>query len=185
MTTHYQTNKHKYNDDEVISALQKDIRRGNESQSMWWALEISDNGNSKNGFSRLINRLKIILYEDIGLGNPNIIHIIRQAIDDMVDMYENDNEWRILLSFVILLMCKSSKSRITDDFAIISQWNWNNNPSIPIPDYALDMHTTRGKKLGRGLKHFRNEGIKLNNELVIDDNDIIGIKKFYKDIYDI
>ena len=30
-----------------------------------------------------------------------------------------------------------------------------------IPDYALDMHTMRGKAMGRGLDHFRKEGAKL------------------------
>jgi hypothetical protein len=30
-----------------------------------------------------------------------------------------------------------------------------------IPDYALDMHTLAGRKLGRGLDHFRKEGAKL------------------------
>ena len=30
-----------------------------------------------------------------------------------------------------------------------------------IPDYALDMHTMKGKAIGRGLDHFRKEGAKL------------------------
>ena len=30
-----------------------------------------------------------------------------------------------------------------------------------IPDYARDMHTMKGKAMGRGLDHFRSEGAKL------------------------
>jgi hypothetical protein len=30
-----------------------------------------------------------------------------------------------------------------------------------IPDFALDMHTLKGKAMGRGLDHFRKEGAKL------------------------
>jgi hypothetical protein len=30
-----------------------------------------------------------------------------------------------------------------------------------IPNYALDMHTMKGKAVGRGLDHFRKEGAKL------------------------
>jgi hypothetical protein len=30
-----------------------------------------------------------------------------------------------------------------------------------IPDYALDMHTMKGKAMGRGLDHFRKEGAML------------------------
>jgi len=34
-----------------------------------------------------------------------------------------------------------------------------------IPDYALDMHTADGKKLGRGLRHFLEEGAQVAPEL--------------------
>jgi hypothetical protein len=34
-----------------------------------------------------------------------------------------------------------------------------------IPDYALDMHTARGSKMGRDLQHFLEEGAKLIPEL--------------------
>ena len=30
-----------------------------------------------------------------------------------------------------------------------------------IPDWALDQHTTEGRRMGRGLDHFRSEGAKL------------------------
>jgi hypothetical protein len=30
-----------------------------------------------------------------------------------------------------------------------------------VPDYALDMHTMKGKAMGRGLDHFRKEGARL------------------------
>jgi hypothetical protein len=30
-----------------------------------------------------------------------------------------------------------------------------------IPDYALDMHTMKGKAMGRGLHHFRSDGARL------------------------
>src|SRR4029077_5973542 len=38
-----------------------------------------------------------------------------------------------------------------------------------IPDYALDMHTRKGKAMGRGLDHFRKEGAKLVPEPTADD----------------
>jgi len=36
------------------------------------------------------------------------------------------------------------------------------------PDYALDMHTMRGRKMGRGYEHFFNEGAKLANQALED-----------------
>ena len=38
-----------------------------------------------------------------------------------------------------------------------------------IPDYALDMHTMKGKAMGRDLKHFRSEGAKLVPPPIADD----------------
>ena len=38
-----------------------------------------------------------------------------------------------------------------------------------IPDYALDMHTMKGKAMGRGLNHFRQEGAELVPPPTADD----------------
>ena len=37
-----------------------------------------------------------------------------------------------------------------------------------IPDFALDMHTIKGKEMGSGLDHFRKEGAKLVPEPTAD-----------------
>jgi replication-associated recombination protein RarA len=44
--TNFQT-QHGFNDDEVVSALQKQIRRGIEDDALYWALEICSNGRNK------------------------------------------------------------------------------------------------------------------------------------------
>jgi hypothetical protein len=38
-----------------------------------------------------------------------------------------------------------------------------------IPDFALDIHTMKGKAMGRGLDHFRKEGAKLIPPPTADD----------------
>ena len=38
------------------------------------------------------------------------------------------------------------------------------NKRIEIPEYALDIHNYRGRKMGRGNKHFLEEGAKILNE---------------------
>jgi hypothetical protein len=38
-----------------------------------------------------------------------------------------------------------------------------------MPDYALDMHTMKGKAMGRGLDHFRCEDAKLIPPPTADD----------------
>jgi cytoplasmic iron level regulating protein YaaA (DUF328/UPF0246 family) len=44
--------------------------------------------------------------------------------------------------------------------------NWiKQTDTLPeIPDYAIDMHTKRGKEMGRDLKHFYDEASKVSPE---------------------
>jgi replication-associated recombination protein RarA len=167
--THYQT-KNGFNDDEVISVLQKDIRRGKEDDAMFWALELAEAG--KPSFGTLCSRLQVILYEDIGLGEPGTVLRASKAIDDMKSMYDNNRgDYVMTLSYIILLMCRAKKSRITDHFKeYITFRRESGTADMKIPDYALDMHTTRGNEMGRkkntlaGVDHFIKEGEVLDNE---------------------
>jgi hypothetical protein len=38
-----------------------------------------------------------------------------------------------------------------------------------VPDWAFDQHTQKGKRMGRGLDHFRSEGAKLVPPPTADD----------------
>ena len=166
--TKFQTKKHGYNDDELKSALQKSIRRGLEESAMYYALELAYEGKSSFGWLR--NRLKIIAYEDIGLANPEVVLQVSKAVEDMDYFYNNKNdEWILALSHIILLLCRSKKSRINDHFVINMDFIWNSTAfdikeTFKIPDYALDKHTTKGCQMGRGNEHFIEEGDKLENE---------------------
>lgn len=169
--THFNTKKHNYPDDEVKSALQKEIRRGNEEEAMYYALELAHEG--KPSFGWLRNRLKIICHEDIGLANPDVVMQVSKAIDDMDYLYQkNNDEWQMVLGHIILLMCRSGKSRLVDHFKESSLDNWHNN-TLQIPDYAKDMHTTSGSKMGRrkgikkGIDHFIKHGEKANNYVAV------------------
>jgi len=167
---HFQTKHHKYNDDEIISALQKCIRRGMEEEAMYFALELGNEG--KSGFGLLHSRLYVIAYEDIGLGDPAIVNTVSTALSDMKMMYKhNKGDWEMVLSYVILSLCRAQKSRITDHFKIVMRQQWNDmEKHYEIPDFALDMHTSQGNLLGRskgsqqGIDHFIKKGEKLENE---------------------
>ena len=39
---------------------------------------------------------------------------------------------------------------------------------MEIPDHALDMHTARGRRMGRGKQHFLEEAGRLENETLED-----------------
>jgi replication-associated recombination protein RarA len=146
---------------ELLSALQKDIRRGKEYEAMFWAAEL-ESFNSKT----LWNRLRVIASEDIGIANPLaplVIDVLEKEYDDARGR-ENDS-YRLFLTHAVLFLARSRKSRIVDDLLNVVYGEIQlEDKKLPIPDYALDMHTLRGKKMGRGLEYFFSEGTKLNNE---------------------
>jgi len=63
---------------------------------------------------------------------------------------------------VIRVMCRAPKSRAGCHFgAAIGLRSLLEGYAPAIPDLANDMHTLAGRKLGRGLDHFRQEGANL------------------------
>ncbi len=154
--------KNGYNFDEVASALQKEIRRGNEENAMYWALELHES--NYNGY--LFRRLPVIAAEDIGLASPETVSQVCQVCQ--YGLYMFDNKKRIdtaLLGFLILLMCRAKKNREGDEFVNIMQDRRRRSNYLDMPDYAVDMHTKRGKQMGRGENFFWEEGAKINNSI--------------------
>lgn len=152
---------------EVISALQKEIRRGNEENAMYWAMELTPKY-----ANYLWSRMKVIANEDIGLADASIIILI-QTLDQMRQQFEKakkDGPVRLCLANAILSMCRAEKSRLADHFQCAIRGRRLKNPKMPIPDYALDKHTIRGKKMGRGWGHFFDTGTQLNDASDIQDD---------------
>lgn len=154
-----------YSPYELDSALQKDIRRGYEYRALFWAVKI-ESTNKKASITRLWNRLKVIASEDIGPANPLMPLVIETLEKQYRDARARKNDsYRLFLANAIIILSRSSKSRVTDNLVnIIYGRIQHENMRLPIPDYALDMHTSKGKKMGRGWDHFFTEGCRLNNE---------------------
>lgn len=156
-----------YSFSEAVSALQKTIRRGLEEEAMFWAVEIESKFPDY-----LWRRLQVISIEDIGVADPGVVLYaaeMRRLYQELRKEYERkkgkaSRSFRMALSNAILAMCRAKKSRIGDEFQIVIYGRREAGWKIKIPDYALDVHTARGKKMGRGHEHFWTEGTKLQNE---------------------
>ena len=146
---------------EVISALQKCIRRGLEKEALYWALELYESNYSE----WLWKRLRIISSEDVGLAQPNIsseIWALYQMASLAAKKKDDKSEpQRLFMAHAVIMLCRAKKSRLID-WAIV--WEILTHPfkKEAIPDFALDKHTIRGKSMGRSWKHFFEEGSKLN-----------------------
>jgi replication-associated recombination protein RarA len=115
----------------------------------------------------LWNRLKIIACEDIGPANPVmpllIDYLQKQYLTEKSKLAESS--YKLYLINAVVCLCRSQKSRITDDLLnVVYTERERDGKFLPIPDYALDKHTARGKAMGKGIEDFFSEGNKITNE---------------------
>ena len=148
-----------------LSALQKCIRRGLEREAMQFAVELMHT--SKAFHTMTCKRLEVISHEDIDTqANPMIVPFVATAVAQAMKWYDSDvtklGKSRMCVGNAIRLMARAKKSREGDHFAAAIGWAAILENFVPvIPDWALDQHTTEGRRMGRGLDHFRTEGTKL------------------------
>jgi len=142
---------------EVSSALQKSIRRGLEDDALFWMVELF----LSNYGEYCWKRLKIIVSEDIGLAAPNLpanIQALYQMYSDQVKKSDGKKfPERLFLTHAVIMMCRAKKSRLVD-WSVMAYWDTHADTLRDIPDVALDKHSARGRKKGRGWKHFFEEG---------------------------
>ena len=150
--------------DEVISTLQKEIRRGNTENAALVAYELVKT--SPELEAKLWQRLYVIAVEDIGMGQPDapvLIHSLEQ-MRLAFDYGMGDRE--LFAIHAVRYLCGCKKDRSSDEMLNWIKQAEDKQGLLPtIPDYALDMHTRRGAEMGRGLEHFLKEGSRVNPEL--------------------
>jgi len=144
--------------DEVASALQKSIRRGKEKEAFYWAFELCPKYEAY-----LWKRLLTISYEDVSaLVQGDVPASVSQMRDDYFLFREmGDIGALLVLANAVLLLSRARKTRVADHFLISMGFKMDNGWRIEIPDYAVDKHTLRGRKLKRGGEHFASEGTRL------------------------
>lgn len=150
-----------YNYLEVVSTLQKAIRRGDEEHALFFATEVILSGKDE----ALWRRLKVITSEDVGLAAlsaPAIIESLHAGYKEAKKQKKDSKPERLMIFHAVLFLCRSKKSRLVD-WAVNAYFPNHGEDLIQIPDYAFDMHTLKGRQQGKGLSHFVSEGCRLEN----------------------
>lgn len=130
---------------EVTSAIQKEIRLGNEEMALFWALEMEATSPTY-----LWKRLMVIASEDIGLAAPDVVLMVNVLAlgwerAKKLSWYVSSHQ----VAQAVMMMCRAPKSTEVED-AI----GWTGERKAAgfkpeIPEYAKDMHTQAGKERGR------------------------------------
>jgi len=155
---------HGFAADHVISALQKEIRRGHAENAALLAYEMITTSPALEEY--LWYRLKVISVEDIGFGD-SMAPVLIQSLFEMTSACDHSvGERKLYAIHAVRYLCGCQKDRSSDEMI-----NWiihtvENGEGLPvIPDYALDMHTAEGQKKGRGRRFFFEEASKTEPEL--------------------
>ena len=156
--------RHGFPADEIISSLQKEIRRGHTDNAVSIAFEMATTSPEMETF--LWKRLLVISVEDVGWGDlqaPVLLHTLFQ----MVKMLDRQDGERLLYAIhAVRYLCTCQKDRSSDELVNLLMREVENDRMLPIiPDYAIDMHTARGQHMGRGPQHFLEEGAQVSPEL--------------------
>lgn len=155
---------HGFAADHVISALQKEIRRGHTENAALLAYEMILTSPAMEEY--MWYRLKVISVEDIGFGDP-MAPVLVQSLYEMTSACDHSvGERKLYAIHAVRYLCACQKERSSDEMI-----NWiinsvESGETLPvIPDYALDMHTAEGQKKGRGRRFFFEEASRIEPEL--------------------
>lgn len=148
--------------DEIISALQKSIRRGLEEEAVTVAYEMYIT--SPEFEEKMWRRLLIISVEDIGFGEVNAPILINTLNSMRKNFPYKDGDRPMFFVHAIRYLCQCQKERSSDWLKNIVIAEFENGRKPDIPDFALDMHTNRGRKQGKDIIHFLEEASKVSPE---------------------
>ncbi len=156
------------NGDEVISALQKSIRRGLEEQACEFAYEMYIT--SPQMEEKLWRRLLTMTVEDIGMGDPMACIIVNNLYKMRKQFSYADGDRPIYFIHAIRYLCSCQKDRSSDLLKNIVIKGFAMGRVPEIPDYALDKHTVRGAEMGRDSFHFLNEASKVIPQMEVEND---------------
>lgn len=146
---------------EVVSTYQKAIRRGDEELALKACMDLFNSDKDQYAWERLMT----VVSEDIGIANPHLpsqVHALYGMSKVTKEKTKKHNGLNLI--HAVLLCVRSKKSRIVDEIACIDWKGSDEDRAYEIPDYALDLHTRKGKIKKRDYVHFFEEGAKLENE---------------------
>ena len=164
MTAREMKTKKGYNFFEATSAMQKAIRRNDAKIAGYFALELYHSGYYLYVWKRLLTISAEDCYgETITTEVYNLYRSFMLINDGRPDV----DRGRIFISKAVLILCRTPKSRDADHLQnLVYDKNKVSSEGVDeiirtarkenlqIPDYAFDIHTKKGRYLGKTKKEF-------------------------------
>jgi replication-associated recombination protein RarA len=157
------TSKRGYAADELISALQKSIRRGDVQLALLIGREMFESSAPLE--EMMWSRLCVISCEDVGDGSFSEPVIVNSLYEMHARLDRSFGDRWLFATHAIRFLAERVKDRTSDEYANLTMHliNSSDHP-FEIPDYAIDVHTRRGQLEGRSVDDFWEDGATLANE---------------------
>ncbi len=168
------TTRNGYAGDEMVAMLQKAIRRGKEEDALHAAYEMYIT--SPQFEEKLWRRLLCISVEDIGFGNPDAPNLVYTLFKMRQEFPYNDGDRPMFFVHAIRYLCRQKKERSSDHVKNLLNHEFEVGTKFEVPDYALDMHTRRGREMGRDVYHFLTEASRVEPYYETEGAAEIGMK---------
>ncbi len=129
--------------DEVTSALQKEIRRGNEENAVYWSLILHDAAPQY-----VWKRVLIIACEDIGLAAPEVVSQVYSLACGW--KMAREGTWYLsphALTMAVMALCRAPKSTEVEDLQTYTILTIKDGKVREMPSYAIDYHTKAGREM--------------------------------------
>ena len=162
------TTRNGYAGDEMVAMLQKAIRRGAEDDALHAAYEMYVT--SPQFEEKLWRRLLCISVEDVGFGNPYAPNPIYTLFKMRQEFPYNDGDRPMFFVHAIRFLCRQAKERSSDHVKNLLNDEFSKGAKFEVPDYALDMHTRRGRAMGRDVYHFLTVASRVQPEFEMEGN---------------
>jgi len=160
--------------DEIVSMLQKSIRRNLEHNALAAAYEMYIT--SPQFEDKMWRRLLSISVEDIGFGEVHAPELIYTLNNIRKEFLYNDGDRPMFFVHAIRYLCRLKKERSSDNVKNMVIKDFAHGRTATVPSYAYDVHTAKGREMGRDELHFLTEASKVIPQLEGDD-----IKKIYEE----
>lgn len=153
--------------DQLVSVLQKDIRRGNVDNAVLAAYEMLTT--SPEVAEHMWHRLKVIAVEDIGTAEPMAPVLLNSLHENF--RAATAGEQTMIAVHAVRFLATAKKDRTSSEHTDLAVHQVESGETVvSIPDYALCVHTKAGQEMGRGLLQWWENGATVSNELETADH---------------
>lgn len=132
---------------DLLSAFQKSIRGSDPQASIHYLARLIKSGD----LMSICRRLLVIASEDVGLGYPNAISIVKSCVDTAMQVGLPEARFALTQATVLLATSPKSNSLYIAIDEALSDLETNINADIPM--HLKDSHYNGAKNIGRGVDY--------------------------------